>query len=505
MKRLCFLLLLLPALAACQWMTEDYDEDDFPDADAARYINITVSVSAGSSPLTRAPLGGEYGDGVEQALENEYAVKDITLIFYQLADGASLDNPGENATVLCVKKYDVQPTTNHDHTHTGAPDGYTDKEVVYTTGDQRLDETTLVAGEKYHVLVVANATPNVAAGDKLTDVRDRLMTLAYTDTGSGAGVSASGITAKDFVMTSEDDAVVSFDNRRVDAEKNTITYYFECIHIERLAARIDFWAKNSNGYKTGTETVANRYATNPGYEYTIYEVNGTTKTDTGDRFVLTAITPFNLNNGNEYMLKRVATGFEAGATVAYLGDETITNYVLDPYIAAKTDQQHPDNLVSTLADVATLTSFNSAYSVNMASQQGKALTIDSKDDIVICYPKENTLKPGTRLYYYATGLAFEGYYYENGQTTGTRVVFYYFIRHQGESATATAYEAWSKEDLDAQKATLVCPEPTAMNYGIVRNNIYRISIESVSILRGKLKLKLEEEKWRHVDNPTITI
>jgi hypothetical protein len=27
MKRLCFLLLLLPALAACQWMTEDYDED----------------------------------------------------------------------------------------------------------------------------------------------------------------------------------------------------------------------------------------------------------------------------------------------------------------------------------------------------------------------------------------------------------------------------------------------------------------------------------------------
>ena len=45
----------------------------------------------------------------------------------------------------------------------------------------------------------------------------------------------------------------------------------------------------------------------------------------------------------------------------------------------------------------------------------------------------------------------------------------------------------------------------AMNFGIVRNNIYRISIESISVMRGTLKLMLEEEKWRHVDNPIIYI
>jgi hypothetical protein len=42
-----------------------------------------------------------------------------------------------------------------------------------------------------------------------------------------------------------------------------------------------------------------------------------------------------------------------------------------------------------------------------------------------------------------------------------------------------------------------------MNYGIVRNNIYRVKIEGFTPLEGVLKVTIEEKHWRHVDNPTI--
>ena len=44
-----------------------------------------------------------------------------------------------------------------------------------------------------------------------------------------------------------------------------------------------------------------------------------------------------------------------------------------------------------------------------------------------------------------------------------------------------------------------------MNYGIVRNNIYRVTIEQINVVLGTIKIKLEEKHWRHVDNPTIYI
>lgn len=540
--------LLVPALAvSCQMMKEDF-VDEIADSSATQYINITVSVSAGNNPVTRAyPMGGEYGDGVEKGLENnninENKVNDITLIFFELpanqggdpADGPldRIQGDGPNAPkVSCVKRYTVYPTSNHAHTepHPDAPEGYNDLEVVYTTGNQRLDETSLEIGKTYHVLVVANTFVDVSVDEPVKEVLDKVMNVAYT--GTGVGINAS-----DFVMTSESDAVVTLDDNTkepVSAGSNEFVYNFQCIHIERLAARLDFWAKNSNGYKTGTDEAPNRYSETPGYEYNVKKTDGTTTIDTGDRFVLTAITPFNLNNGDEYMLKRLTNNFHKNAgpdhaagdpdKIHYLADEVATtgagpqqkgNYVLDPYIVGKTSTTaHPDYLVSTLESV--FANFSNDYSVSMASQQDYKISIGSNDNIILGYPKENTLKPGTPLYYYATGLAFEGYYYEAGQTTGTRFVFYYFIRHQGEASSLTAYQAFGKETLEAQKTTLVAPIPPedpnagnnvvpAMNFGIVRNNIYRISIESISVMRGTLKLRLEEEKWRHVDNPIIYI
>lgn len=473
MKRLCFLLLLLPALAACQWMTEDYDEDDFPDADAARYINITVSVSAGSNPVTRAPLGGEYGDGVEKGLERENAVKDITLIFYELAAGATLDNPG-TATVSFVKKYDVHPADNHNHTapHTDAPEGYNNEEVVYTTGDRRLDETSLELGKTYHMLVVANADPMVVSGEPISEVRDKVSLLAYT--GSGIGPDAS-----DFVMTSSADATVKLDNPEVSVTENKYTYKFECIHIERLAARIDFWTKNG--------TFDSEHG---GYKYTV----GTN----GEFVVVTKVTPFNLYNEQEYLFKRVQDSWTATPpVVSYLGDETMTNYVVDPNTPNKDASHTSYNYLSQIS-----TTLDATYTVNMNASMDadQKFKVGGSDNIIIGYPKENTLLPTSLLRQYATGLVFETKYYASAEATSpVTLQYYYFLRHQGEK-TEGVYEAKDINDFASDPST---GEAKPMNFGIVRNNIYRVSVESFSPVEGNLKIRIEEKHWRHVDNPAI--
>ena len=227
--------LLLPLLAcSCQWMTTDYDDEIDINANT-KYINITISVSASSSPVTRAPLGGEYGDGTEKGIETrENEVKDITLIFYQADNG--INTTSEDAEVLCVKKYDVHVVrdgdlpSNYAHSHktgeTSESSTAINQEVIYTTGNQKLNETSLEAGETYRVLVVANAVVNVKEGDKIKDVREKVLSKIYTGTGLG-------IDATDFVMASESDATVTLTNPTVDTSTGepSFVYYFNCIHI----------------------------------------------------------------------------------------------------------------------------------------------------------------------------------------------------------------------------------------------------------------------------------
>lgn len=468
--RMAAAILLLPLLASsCRWVTDDYDDETADVSNAANYINITVSISAASSPVTRAPLGGEYGDGWEKGNDNENYVKDITLIFFK--DAAGVNTTNTNTEVLYVKKYDVHEATLDDyyypsdyyyHTHkdTEPKTGYYNQEVVYTTGDQPLEENTLEAGETYQVLVVANADPNVEVHNKIVDVRDKVLNVTYDGTGTNA---------TNFVMTSETDARITLKNPTVISNENKAIYYFDCIHMERMAARIDFWAKNSNGYKTS-------YAT-PGYEYTVKKPNGN---DSNDRFVLTRITPFNLNNGDEYMLKRT------NDANPYLANETTSNWVVDPNTSGKNGSAHPNYIVSPLASV--VSTFTNDYTVTMEDKHTSAWSINERENFIVAYTKENTLQSDatTPLYYYATGLAFEGYYYAAGETTGSRRIYYYFIRHQGESNDA--YNTWTPDNINDAKTT-VCPSTPAMNFGIVRNNIYRISIETITE-DAKIKVKM---------------
>ena len=504
-RLLLMALIVLPAVTSCY----NYDEEEsvaYSDV-AAKYINVTISVSASDSPVTRAnPTGGEYGDGVEEGIDRENLVNNITLIFFK--DDAGINTTNTDTEVLFVKKYAVHEATsadypaNYTHTHkeTEPTSGYYGKEVVYTTGNQRLEETDLEVGQTYQILVVANADPQVVPRDKIVNVREKVNALAYT--GTGAGISATN-----FVMTSETNASVTLSNPTTIENENKYVYYFDCIHIERLAARIDYCTRGA----TYNETYG-------GYVYT----------KGNDIYVVTKVTPFNLYNESEYLFKRVQDAWPANSTI-YLEDESLTNYVVDPSTAGKNDAAAAQALSysNRLNDLLPAGAGNNnnndtnPYTQVMADVHTTSLIIDNNNDncIIIGYPKENTLKPNSPLKLFATGIIFEIDVYRgvNGPGGGgpgggpggnprreTRK-YYHYLRHQGEPLVDThSYKAEMLERPKVEQDNSTCGD-VPMKCGIVRNNIYRVSITGFSDEDGTITLTIEEEKWRHVDNPTIYI
>lgn len=490
-RLLLMALLVLPAVTSCY----NYDEEEsvaYSDV-AANYINVTISVSASDNAITRAmPDGGEYGDGTEKGIERENEVKNITLIFYQ--DATGINTTSDEAEVVSVQRYVVRPVTDNDkltandehgHKNTEPGSDYYGKEVLYTTGNQKLEGTGLVKGVTYKMLVVANAYVDVDEGVKIKtngeDIGLRDMVIGNVFTGTGKGIDAT-----DFVMASETDAEVTLDEPddiETTSNETSYIYYFPCIHIERLAARIDFDTTGGSYYENPADN------TKSGYKYNMG----------GDIFVLTSVTPFNLYNENEYLFKRVQNAWPATATT-YLGDETTeahttltkvaNNYVVDPHTAEKNN----DNSFTYLSPIAQYISTGNPYTYSMATQQTSPITI--------CYEKENTLMPTSQLKQYATGIAFEGYYYHGtlADSNPEHRVYYHYIRHQGDKTDTETYKAKQWSELTADEAST---EDIPMNIGIVRNNIYRISIKGDG--EGKLEVDVQETKWRHVDNPVIYI
>ena len=469
---------LLAATASCY----NYDQEDVINLADNHFINVTISVSASDAPATRAPQGGEYGDGTERGIDDrENKINNITLIFYQdntdiNQNNTDINTTSENAKVVCVERYSVRPfdeasdkPTTHNHKDTEPTSNYYPKEVLYTTGNQKLENTPLVIGQSYKVLVVANAEDlYVTVGDQIKDVRKQVLSSVFTGTGIG-------IDASNFVMASETDATVTLEDptkETVDGE-NRMIYYFDCIHIERLAARID--------YNTTGSTYSTDYN---GYKYN----NG------DDFFVVTKVTPFNLYNEDEFYFKRVRNNWtDTNPTITYLGDETTENYVIDPNTENKgTNTYNYLNPLTSLTSDLAGDYTRSMIDVQDVGGQDVESQINN-NNVIIGYVKENTLCPNALLKYHATGLAFEVKWYDNENSVPKTFVYYHYLRHQGEKEEGS-YQAKKLEDLANDNETYT-PSTTspAMNYGIVRNNIYRVSIDGMT--PDKVTLLIKVKKW----------
>ncbi len=491
-------------IASCSWVTDDYDIDPEPSKPAANYINFTLTVRGGEvDAATRAPQGGEYGDGREAAFQRENLVGGITVILYESAT----DLADDNATVDFIKFFPVTNTRTDAQGTTGynmdvdAEDRYshgeTHSEAVYTTGDQKIEAGSIDFAKDYHVLIIANMNfeGTFPKGTLISTVRDyAYSSLPYAIHDN----SYNPVDAQNFLITTEHDAVIKFSE--MEPEKKTIggneafSYVVnDCLFIERMAARIDFHTTGGTYVElpesSDTKTVK-------GYQY---GVTG------GYKFVITDVVPFNLYNGEEYLFKRVQDSWDTGFTTTYLADESMTNYVVDPKTATKTAEATPDYYVSALAaDMSA-----SAYKQNMATAKvntAQTYTLSNSDNIIIAYPKENTLLPTSPLKKYATGLAFIGKFYESSSTTDEQAVtrtYYTYLRHQGESNET--YKAWQWNELgdnwtqnSYNGATTAGP---AMNFGIVRNNIYRVSV--VSITDEGIQLLIKVKHWDRFEHTPI--
>ena len=509
---------LIIAVVCLTMMSACYSYDsDFVDGvnTGDCYINLAISVNNGNQYSTRAgeqPASGEDGDGREAGYVRENTVAGITLILYQDAAGI---NTSSDPTLDLVRYFPVTKVgssqsqgTSYDAgaNHTNHP---SQVEAKYTTGPQLIGKrgmTSIDFTKTYHAIVIANydMTSSLTEGtSKLSDVRDATLTTIY----SGDYTKTANLFTN-FIMSSEEDNTLNFAETGVMSEDDTgdkIYSFDDDTHplvIERMAARIDFWSKGASYQtKNGDGEGSGTYDT-PGYVYRPWKTDDTTTPTSSDRFVLTSITPFNLNNGSEYLLKRT------NDAAKYLVSETGSNYVIDPTTSTKTGTATPSTFVNALSGIAELTDLSSnTYSHTIAAMHGltsASSTIDGKENIVICYPMENTLPDESPLYYYATGIVIEGdYYTDDDVSKKEHRVYFGYIRHQGESDEA--YDALLPSELDTSVKT---SSSNPMNFGIVRNNIYRIYIDKVleKTPEGpRLRIKIREAKWRHVDNPTIYI
>lgn len=135
---------------------------------ASSYVSLSFASSQGTS--TRAnPTGGETGDGQEKGQANENEIKSAVAFFYQGNNGVNSDG---STKIMAVATFNVGSYTE--------PGNGIDRTYKTTPQQVDLDDGT------YNVLVVANPGADWWTGQSLTldDVRDHIQTTAWTASGS---------------------------------------------------------------------------------------------------------------------------------------------------------------------------------------------------------------------------------------------------------------------------------------------------------------------------------
>lgn len=137
---------------------------------ASSYVSLCFA-SQQSTPTRSNPTGGEQGDGLETGQDNENAITSAVAFFYQ---GSGTDGVNSIGTtpIMAVATFNVRSYTE--------PGNGIDR--TYTTSPQQVD----LDDGTYNVIVVANPGADWWTGQSLTlaDVRNHIQTTAWTASGS---------------------------------------------------------------------------------------------------------------------------------------------------------------------------------------------------------------------------------------------------------------------------------------------------------------------------------
>lgn len=140
---------------------------------ASSYVSFSFASLQGA-PTRSNPMGGEIGDGLEKGQDYENDITSAVAFFYQTSEGNGV-NSGGNTTIKAVVEFNT--INKIDETQSGV-------DRIYATGAKQID----LENGKYNVLVVANpGNDKWWTGKSLTlaDVRDHIQTAAWTASESG--------------------------------------------------------------------------------------------------------------------------------------------------------------------------------------------------------------------------------------------------------------------------------------------------------------------------------
>ena len=393
---------LLLSLGACSLIHDDMEELGYrEDGSAYAYVSLTIHTGTAGNVTRANPTGGEDGNGNEKGQDYENAVKDLTLFFYPAASGNS---SGVNqADVEFTAKVYISPIG----TSTNVTQQPSNIDKTFTVGPVKVNG--LKMNQQYHVLAVANAGKDF--GSDITDLnglRGKTISPVYTYNPDATDPQKA---YSDFVMASEGDEnpvlEISYENSETNPAETTI-------NLERLVARVDYKTNDKNEYQLSSSLITP--GLNPAQSSPAQQVTAGVSSRADAQVTASITRAFLVNTYNQdqdtYVLKRVADTWNA-ITFNYLGDETLSNYVIDPLTAQKESYKYAfswyDHYFPYLSDEV---GNDGKTEWENWLIQGDPITEPGTSDtwLRLGYPKENTSSIDAQGKYYSTGVVFEASY-----------------------------------------------------------------------------------------------
>ena len=170
---------LLLSLGACSLIHDDPEELGYrEDGSAYAYVSLTIHTGTAGNVTRSNPTGGEDGDGYEKGQDYENSVNNLTLFFYPAASGI----------VSGVNQDDVDFTAKvHISQIEASTDGIQPIDKTFTVGPVKVEG--LKTNQQYHVLAVANAG-NQTGISSLDTLRSATVSTVYTATTSAEGTTS---------------------------------------------------------------------------------------------------------------------------------------------------------------------------------------------------------------------------------------------------------------------------------------------------------------------------
>ena len=478
----------------------EHHSDEANDDSRNPSVYLTLQINTASDD-TRAggPSGGESGDGTEDGINNESKIERLVLFFFRADQATSVDDRSNAENVPVIMEFCENVSVINQSSQT-------------TWNTQPIELKNLEGGREYFMAAVANAYHFQFADIRtLKDLQDYEFTAGHWN-------DAADITAYSrFIMTSryrtpEDmeaaKVTLNFGNDYYNPATATLT-------MERLAARIDIIPVNG------------RNATWNNNGYYVY-----TPTGTSDAVYLTGLQLINKYNQGSYLLKHLADATAEGeidyTKISLIGTEKMvngvqTNYVVDPRTSLKTGLKYPswyDNY------------YNMPFGWKPVEQR------TAGNYYILDYTQENTVSREHQEHLYQlTSLSLQCTYVPKDYVPGKT---FYVYRDATYSNTAdlvwaintpgvTEENVLQTEGVDIyENGVCYYTYPIRhsdlnnsnvndiMKYGIVRNNIYRITINSFSgigtstpvlplPITQNVNITLWVMPWNVVQNPEIIL